>query len=147
MSKEIARKLIEELQTNEELKAKVEGVTDPEELTRIANESGYDVTLGELIDAERAYRRDKAAETDEKLSFDELEEVAGGCGAFYVSDDREIAPDGQMMGCMTHYHFSGWAEENNTWCKLAFYCESADARCNGFDSGCVSTYACDGRYS
>jgi len=45
MSKETAKKLIAELQTNEDLKAKVAGITDPTELLKIANEAGYDVTI------------------------------------------------------------------------------------------------------
>ena len=44
MSKESAKKLISELQTNEELKAKIAGITDPAELTKKAVEAGYDVT-------------------------------------------------------------------------------------------------------
>jgi len=45
MSKETARKLIAELQTSEELRAKIEGITDPEALAKKAVEAGYDVTI------------------------------------------------------------------------------------------------------
>jgi predicted ribosomally synthesized peptide with nif11-like leader len=116
MSKESAKKLIIELQTNEELKAKVEGITDPVELLKIAKDSGYDVTLEELIDAEKAYKRDKAEETDEKLSFDDLEDVAGG-----VLGDGDDAPDGHEMGCAISYHLRAWSEENNVWCSRYYY--------------------------
>jgi len=44
MSKETAKKLIADLQSSEELKAKVNGITDPAELLKIARESGYDFT-------------------------------------------------------------------------------------------------------
>ena len=117
MSKEIAKKLITELETNEELKAKVNGITDPEELLKTAVASGYDVTMEELIDAEKAYKMDKAAETDEKLSFDDLEDVAGGY--HWTGED---APDGHEMGCEICYHKGGWAKENDTWCSKTFYC-------------------------
>ena len=117
MSKETAKKLITELETNEELKAKVAGVTDPEELLKIALGSGYDVTMEELIEAEKESRKAKAIQTDEKLSFDDLEEVAGG--ALLGGDD---APDGHEMGCVICYHKSEWAKENDTWCTKFFYC-------------------------
>ena len=45
MSKESAKKLIAELQTNEELKAKIAGITDIAELTKKAVEAGYDGSL------------------------------------------------------------------------------------------------------
>jgi len=78
MSKETVKNLIADIEKSKELQEKFRSITDPEELLKIAKESGYDVTMEELIDAGRAYIRDKAAETDEKLSFDDLEDVAGG---------------------------------------------------------------------
>ncbi len=53
ISKETAKKLISELQTNEELRAKIEGITVPAELTKKTVEAGYDVTLDELLEAEK----------------------------------------------------------------------------------------------
>ena len=44
MSKETAQKLITELQTNKELKAKIKGITDTEQLVKAAVDAGYDVT-------------------------------------------------------------------------------------------------------
>ena len=117
MSKETAKKLITELETNEELKAKVEGVTDPAELLKIAGEAGYDVTMEELIEAEKESRKAKAAQTDDKLSLDDLEGVAGGY--HWTGED---APDGHEMGCELCYHKGGWAKENDTWCSKTFYC-------------------------
>jgi predicted ribosomally synthesized peptide with nif11-like leader len=132
MSKESAKKLIAELQTNEDLKAKVAGITDPAELLKIANESGYDVTMEELTEAEREYKRDKAAETDEKLSFDDLEGVAGG--GLWTGDD---APDGHEMGCAISYHGTDWQIENNIWCTKYWYCQkslySTDCKGNSWE--------------
>ncbi|MBR5091570.1 MAG: Nif11-like leader peptide family natural product precursor, partial [Ruminiclostridium sp.] len=76
MSKEIAKKLISELQTNEQLKAKVEGITDKEELVKKAVEAGYDVTLDELIEAEKEFRKETAEKNDaeaKKISLDDLD--------------------------------------------------------------------------
>ena len=56
MSKETAKKLFEELKTNEEIKVKVNGVTVPAELVRLANEAGHDVTVEELIEQEKTLR-------------------------------------------------------------------------------------------
>lgn len=132
MSKESAKKLIIELQTNEELKAKVEGITDPEELLKIAKDSGYDVTLEELIDAEKAYKRDKAAETDEKLSLDDLEAAAGG-----VSGNGETASDGHEMGCDVSYHWRGYSEEHNEWCNNEFYISDNKSCGSGTNDSCT----------
>ena len=117
MSKESAKKLISELQTNEELKAKIAGITDVAELTKKAVEAGYDVTEAELIEAEKEFRKAQAAKTDEKLSLDDLEAAAGGM--FYKGEE---APDGHEMGCLSSYHGKDWSKENNIWCKLEYYC-------------------------
>ena len=60
MSKETAKKLIAELQTNEELKAKIAGITEPAEMVKAAVEAGYDVTLEDLLEAEKEYRAETA---------------------------------------------------------------------------------------
>ena len=124
MSKEIAKKLISELETNEELGAKVAGVTDPNELLKIANESGYEVTMEELIDAEKAYRKAKALETDKKLSLDDLENVAGGF--VWLAED---APDGHEIGCEMSYHKKGYCEETGNYCYRHWYCRSSARDC------------------
>ena len=116
MSKESAKKLIIELQTNETLKAKVNGITDPEQLLKIAVDAGYDVTAEELIEADRERRAEQAKNTDEKLSLDDLEGVAGG-----VLGDGDDAPDGHEMGCAISYHVRAWSEENNVWCSNYYY--------------------------
>ena len=123
MAKEIAKKLIAELQTNEELKAQVEGITDPEELAKKAIEAGYDVTADELVEAEKEFRKELAEKSDaqaKKLSVDELENVAGGDanGCW----EGEIAPDGHEMGCDICYHGYDWSKEHNIWCSQDWYC-------------------------
>ncbi|MBO6301819.1 MAG: Nif11-like leader peptide family natural product precursor [Ruminiclostridium sp.] len=126
MSKEIAKKLIAELETNEELKAKVASVTDPEELLKIAKGSGYDVTIEELIEAEKESRKVKAAQTDEKLTLDDLEAVAGGLG-------HEDAPDGHEMGCEYCWYSHVQCNQKGYYCSSDnFYegepCRGADVR-------------------
>ena len=119
MSKEIAKKLIAELQTNEELKAKIAGITDVAELTKKAVEAGYDVTEAELIEAEKEFRKTQAAKADEKLSLDDLEAAAGG----RFGKDEE-APDGHEMGCAICFHHYDWSKENNIWCNYSYFCPS-----------------------
>jgi predicted ribosomally synthesized peptide with nif11-like leader len=115
MSKETAKKLIEELQTNEELQAKVEGITDPEELAKKAVEAGYDVTVEDLVEAEKEMKAKTAARNDE-LSADELESAAGG--NVWRAED---ASDGHELLCHLSYHDYGWMEEHNEWCKSDTY--------------------------
>lgn len=66
MSKETAKKLIAELQTNDELKAKVQGITDPVQLVKAAVEAGFDVTAEEMTEAEKEFRAEQVRKT--KLS-------------------------------------------------------------------------------
>ncbi len=120
MSKESAKKLIDELQTNEALKAKVQGITDPAALVKAAVDAGYDVTEAELIEAEKELKTEQAERTDEKLSFDDLEDVAGG-----VLGDGDDAPDGHEMGCAISYHGTDWQIENNIWCTKHWYCQKS----------------------
>ena len=116
MSKETAKKLIAELQTNEELKAKIAGIEDKDELVKIAVQNGYDVTLEEMTEAEKEYRAELAKKTDE-LSADELEAAAGGKWS-----DHEDAKDGHELNCLASYHDYGYQKDNNEWCKDRFYC-------------------------
>ena len=117
MSKEIAKKLIAELQTNEELKAKITGITDPAELTKKAVEAGYDVTEDELIEVEKEQRAAQAEKTDEKLSLDDLDAVAGGM--YWTGED---APDGHEMGCFWSYYGHTDCSSRGWWCKWDYYC-------------------------
>ena len=114
MSKETARKLITELQTNEELKLQTSVFTDKKELVRKLNDSGYDVTLDELIEADHEYRQETAGKTDAastELSLEELETVSGG--EFWVNDDGK---DGHELFCLSSYHGWDYSREKNDWC-------------------------------
>ena len=121
MSKESAKKLITELHTNEELKAKIAGITDVAELTKKAVEAGYDVTEAELVEADREFRTAQAERTDEKLAMDDLEAVAGG----YLWKGED-APDGHEMGCAASYHKRGYSEESHNWCSSHYYFSNGD---------------------
>ena len=76
MSKETAKKLLTELQTSEELQAKIRGITDPVELAKKAVEAGYDVTLEELIEAEKELRAGKIAARNKLPGFKPI--ISGG---------------------------------------------------------------------
>ena len=112
MSKEIAKKLIAELQENEELKAKIAGINDPAEMVKKAVEAGYDVTLEEMTEAEKEFRAELAQKSDE-LTAEELEAAAGGLYDDLLNDD---APDGHELFCIASYHDTGYSEDNNIWC-------------------------------
>ena len=112
MSKEVAKKLIAELQTNEELKAKIAGITDPAEMAKKAVENGYEVTVEELIEAEKKYRVEVVTRTDE-LTAEELEAAAGGLYDDLLNDD---APDGHELFCGMCYHDYDYSEKNDVWC-------------------------------
>ena len=79
-------------------------------------EMGYDVTLDELVEAEKKFKTEKAKKT--KLSVEELDAVAGG--AVWKGED---APDGHEMGCEISYHHYSYQEETGTWCNTNYYCE------------------------
>lgn len=129
MSKETAKKLMAELETNEELKAKVNGITDPEQLLKIAVDAGYDVTAEELIEADRERRAEQAKNTDEKLSLDDLEGAAGG-----RTWEGEDASDGHEMGCTACYHGKSYSEENNEWCQKIYYYPGGGYNCGVSES-------------
>ena len=120
MSKEIAKKLIAELQTNTELKAKIAGIEDKDELVKIAVQNGYDVTVEEMLEAEREFKEQIAQKTDAQsveLSADELETAAGG-----AHWQGENAPDGKELGCEICNYKYHEMKEKNYWCKNDWYC-------------------------
>ena len=118
MSKETAKKLIAEMQTNEELRAKTAGITDENELVKMANEAGFDVTLEEMTEAESEYRAEQAAKTDE-LSADELETAAGG--KYWQAEERS---NGKEYGCYICNLDYNDQKNKGDWCKKEFYCAS-----------------------
>ncbi|MBO6228980.1 MAG: Nif11-like leader peptide family RiPP precursor [Ruminiclostridium sp.] len=116
MSKETAKKLIAELQTSEELRAQIAGITDPAEMVKKAVEAGYDVTLEDMLAAEKEYRTELAVKSDE-LTMDELEGAAGGRMWF-----SEYSNDGQEFFCSVCYHDEEYQRQNNEYCKYEYYC-------------------------
>ena len=117
MSKETAKKLIAEMQTNEELKAKIAGITDPAEMVKKAASAGYDVTLGEMLEAEKEYRAEMAKRADE-LSADELEGAAGGI--FWSSEENK---DGKEFNCIYCNLNEEYQVDNKEWCNKVYTCE------------------------
>ncbi|MBO6228986.1 MAG: Nif11-like leader peptide family RiPP precursor [Ruminiclostridium sp.] len=120
MSKEIAKKLIAELQTNTELKAKIAGIEDKDELVKIAVQNGYDVTLEEMTEAEKEFRAEMAQKSDE-LTADELEGVAGG-GMWQAEDNKE-GKEFRCAFCNLHYRDQA---DNNEWCQNNYFCNTTN---------------------
>ena len=116
MSKETAKKLIAELQTSEELKAKIAGITDKDELVKIAVQNGYDVTLEEMLEAEKEFRAEMAQKSDE-LSADELEGAAGG--TWWFNDKNKDGKEFACGYCELDYEYQ---KEHNEWCKDNYWC-------------------------
>ena len=130
MSKETAKKLIAEMQTNEELKAKIVGITDPAEMAKKAVEAGYDVTLAELVEAEKEYRAETAKKSDE-LSADELEGAAGG--GFWHGENNK---DGKEFGCNICNLDEEYQRTNREFCQHDHYCEQTNV--NGKNEVCLT---------
>ncbi|MBR5088530.1 MAG: hypothetical protein IK093_03795 [Ruminiclostridium sp.] len=92
-------------------------------MLKFANDSGFDVTMEDLLEVEKALREAKAEETDEvALSLDDVEDVAGGAT---VTINGEDASDGHEIGCDASWHGYNWCEDNNEWCKKDFYCSGS----------------------
>ncbi|MBO6302908.1 MAG: Nif11-like leader peptide family natural product precursor [Ruminiclostridium sp.] len=115
MSKETAKKLIAELQTNDELRAKIAGITDQAEMVKIAASAGYDVTVEEMLEAEKEFKAEQSHKT--KLSVDEIEAVSGG--ELWSSED---AGDGHEFDCKMSYHDYKYQLEKQEWCKNTHFC-------------------------
>ncbi|MBO6302911.1 MAG: Nif11-like leader peptide family natural product precursor [Ruminiclostridium sp.] len=136
MSKETAKKLIAELQTNEELKAKITGITDPAEMVKIAASAGYDVTVEEMLEAEKEFKAERSQKT--KLSVDEIESVAGG--EMWTS---ETAKDGHELSCAFSYHHYDYQKDENEWCKETHYCSGHNKKYEDPSYCCPFTYDMD----
>ncbi|MBO6302910.1 MAG: Nif11-like leader peptide family RiPP precursor [Ruminiclostridium sp.] len=115
MSKETAKKLIAELQTNEELRAKIEGITDPAEMVKIAASAGYDVTVEEMLEAEKEFKAEQSHKT--KLSVDEIESVAGG--RYWGGDTNS---EGKELGCAVCNIQAGNQDDTTGWCTKSYIC-------------------------
>ena len=122
MSKKTVKKFIDELGKNEELRAKVQGVSDLSETVKIAADMGYDLTIEELMKVDKELRREQSEKTDEtvkELSADELGEAAGG-----LVWKGEDAPDGHEMGCAIFYHGYSYQFDKGLWCNKSYWCIS-----------------------
>ena len=130
MSKETAKKLIAELQTNEELRAKIAGITDQSEMVKKAVEAGNDVTLEEMLAAEKEFRAELASKTDE-LPADELEGAAGG--GFWHGENNK---DGKEYGCNICNLDEEYQRKNREFCQHDHYCEQTNV--NGKNEVCLT---------
>ena len=132
MANEKVTKLVKELQENATLREKIAAMNNPEDMLKLAKDSGFDVTMEELEEVDKALREAKAEETDEiALSFDDVENVAGGM----VAVEGEDASDGHEIGCEASYHGYKGCVENDEWCKTLLYCTSGNVR-----PTCVTSY-------
>jgi len=120
MAKETAKKLIAEMQTNEELKAKIAGIEDKDELVKIAVQNGYDVTLEEMTEAEKEFRAEMAQKSDE-LSADELEAAAGG--EFWRDDENKDGKEFNCAICNLKVDYQAKTGEN---CNARYYCQNVN---------------------
>ena len=121
MAFEKEKQFLEKMMADEDLRAKVEAA-DPEQIAEIARTAGFDISAEDL---EKAANEARAKDDPEisKLSPEDMDKVAGGS----LSDwwpSGEDADDGHEMGCVFVYHYYGWSEENNQWCKSKWFCIS-----------------------
>ena len=125
MANEKFEKLVKALQDDAALREKIAAMNNPEEMLKFANDSGYDVTMEELEEVDKALREAKAEETEEvALSFEDVENVAGGI----MTVQGEDASDGHEIGCSTSYHGYKWCVENDEWCIRLLYCTGGNVR-------------------
>ena len=121
MANEKVEKLVKALQDDAALREKIAAMNNPEEMLKFANDSGFDVTMDDLLEVEKALRKAKAEEADDvALTFDDVEDVAGG--GQWMGED---ASDGHEMGCRRSYHGYDWCSEHNEWCNSMWYCSGA----------------------
>lgn len=114
MSKQDAKKLLQDLLADDELLLKLQE-KPLQEAVEAAHSLGYDVTEEEFAAELEEYRNERAEEPVELLE-EELDQVAGGY------EPTEYAPDGHEMGCILAWHGKAWAHENKTYCWRNYYC-------------------------
>lgn len=117
MAFEKEKEFLAKMMSDEGLRAKVDAA-DPEQIVKIAQEAGYDIT-GEDLEKAVKEARAEADSKGVKMSVDDMDKVAGG--SVWGGDD---APDGHEMGCAIFYHGYAWQEENNIYCREMYYCLS-----------------------
>ena len=119
MAFEKEKEFLAKMMFDEGLRTKVDAA-DPDQIVKIAQEAGYDITGEDLEKAAKEAR----AEADSKgvkmsVPVDDMDKVAGG--SVWGGDD---APDGHEMGCAIFYHGWDWQEKHNIYCKEMYYCLS-----------------------
>jgi len=135
MSKENAKKFITDSRMNDDLRRKVQGLNDIDELIKRATEAGYAMTKDELAEAEREYRAEVSAERE--LSMEELSSVAGG---FLFNSD--YSRDGREFGCAIFNLHRADQERMNEWCRERHYC--AKVNFGGTNESCSADYMRNG---
>ena len=122
MSKETAKKLIAELRTSKELQAKIADAESLDEMVKIAVGAGYDVTLEEMLEAEKEFKAEMNAKTEE-LTADELENVAGG--SLWSGEED---PDGNEYGCAVCNLGYDDQKEYGDWCRETYFCDQVNLK-------------------
>ena len=89
MSVEQAKSFIEKLNSDEAFLNQVAAAGDNESLLGVAREAGYDFSLEEL-------QQSMPTQTEEELSDDELEAVAGGAMQIFVKTWKLEPPTSQV---------------------------------------------------
>ncbi|SEG24566.1 nif11-like leader peptide domain-containing protein [Eubacterium ruminantium] len=133
MAVENAKKFINDLNENEELKEKLKkeleafkdsGKKEKELIPEIARKLGYDFTEEEL---KKEYVNDK------ELSYEELSNVSGG----YLGFDED-APDGHELTCIFAWYHCGW--KSYYW--INNICENCQSK-NGHRDGSQGPFICN----
>lgn len=78
MSREDAKRFIEDAKKNSSLKEKSKGITEADAIVNFARENGFDFTTDEL----------NAECKSIELTFEELENVSGGKKNFFAKNDQ-----------------------------------------------------------
>ena len=132
MSLDQAKKFLIQVMKEPALRERITDM-EPSEAAASAEELGFELTVEELLEAEKEFRAERSTESPVELEPDELDHVAGGGGTIGGSLHTdpsmlwrgEDAPDGHEMGCVLTYHNAAWQEKNNIWCQKEFYCNGA----------------------
>ena len=117
-----AKRFFDALQTDDVLANKVKSA-DPNDIVKIAADSGFDFTIEDLCVAEKDLRKKIAKDTDRQIreiSVNELDSAAGGDYGMGCE-----APDGHELGCLITWHHDDYQIENKIWCKGACICENS----------------------
>ena len=139
MSKENAKKFLEELDTNEKAMAKLKEIGTPtgeadeiRVMAAIARETGYDVSDEELEQMLKSVKKtlasanDKAADGIEKLNLEDLDTMAGGkdysaCNDTYKDGENCTLNDACKKVNNMYYSGNATTCDSYTFCSSWFY--------------------------